>query len=269
MQNDWLLAVGCSLTWGSEITLPRESLEEDKLLSWPAKLGELISCKNVINCGYPGRSNGSIFRTAMEEISKCYETYGSNGLVVIQWTGLHRIEIINPFQFDIKEFYKKEIGVNHHPGQEGSYLCITPNELSNKHIQELFPGLANYYIYNWAYAFYQTELLITYSLAITSFAKSLGIKVFQFNGIDELLANEIPDHAISMSKLIGKEYFHPYDRNFAFWPSKVHFPRTHKKNDSFVFNKEELVMVPPHPTAEQHKQWAEQIYSYITENELI
>jgi lysophospholipase L1-like esterase len=257
---DWLLAVGCSLTWGTEITQPRISLLEDKELAWPAHLGKSLSAHTIINRGLPGRSNGSIFRVAMEELVKCYNEHGTNGIVVVQWTGPDRLEFVNPFYFDIQEFYKNEVKTNH-PGQEGSYLCVSPAELTMQSIQQQFVGLDYFFVNHWAHKFYQTELLVNNSIALTSLANRLGIKILQFNGIDQLDISVLQEHAKHMPDLIGVEYFHPYERDRAFWPSVREFPQYRVKAGDTINSK--LMEVPTHPTAEEHQYWAEVLYNYI------
>jgi hypothetical protein len=251
MKTDWLLAVGCSLTWGSEITQFGESLLEDKTLAWPAHLGKLLNVSQLTNRGWPGRSNGSIFRIAMEEMASHAANYGTDGMVVIQWSGPARLEIVNPYEINIRSLYRQK----YHPGQEpGPYHSFTPMEVSDKNIQNKFPHLADYFFRHWTHDFYQLELLVNYSVALTSVANSLGIKILQFNGIDELNFDILPPHSQDISGLIGKEYYRPFDRSSAFWPASCHFPRDN------IFN-----IVPRHPTAEQHEKWANILYNYMLE----
>lgn len=260
MQADWLLAVGCSLTWGTEITEPGESHEADKLSAWPAHLATLMNIPTVINRGHPGRSNGSIYRVAVEEMAKCKELYGSNGLVVIQWSGESRLEFINPYKFDIKGFYKTELNQHAHPGQEGSYLCVTPNELSNIKMQQQFPGVYHFFANHWAYRDYQQELLINYSVSLTSIAEKLGINILQFNGVDEIDLEITPEHSKPVLSLIGKEFYNPTDRSSSFWHNVTgQFPRYRK----FEASDNRMVKVPPHPTADQHKEWAGTLHTYL------
>jgi len=257
MTVDWLLAVGCSLTWGTEITQLRMSLPEDKELAWPAHLGKALSAHTIINRGLPGRSNGSIFRIAMQELISCYNKHGSNGMLVVQWTGPDRLEFVNPFQFDIQELYKTETNTNH-PGQEGSYLCVSPAELTIPFLKKQFIGLDYFFVNNWAHTFYQTELLINHSIALTSLANRLGIKILQFNGIDQIDVAVLHNHAVHMLDLIGTEYYRPYEREYAFWPSMRHFPQQRIESG--------IIEVPTHPTVDEHYQWAATLYKYIQEN---
>ena len=263
---DWLLAVGCSLTWGTEITKFGESLEEDKLSAWPAHLSNLLNIPTVINRGYPGRSNGSIYRVAVEELANCRKLHGQNGLLVVQWSGESRLEFLNPFRFDVKDFYKTETGQLCHPGQEGAYLCVTPNEISNRHIQQTFPGLYQYFVNFWAHRDYQQELLINHSLSLTGIAEKLGIKIIQFNGIDEIDCSIVPEHSLPVFELIGKEFYNPTERDSTFWHGVTGtFPRFAKNGP---FNNG-IVPVPRHPTADQHKEWATRLHSYMLAHNLI
>ena len=251
MKADWLLAVGCSLTWGSEITQFGESLPEDKDSAWPAHLGALLNTTKITNRGWPGRSNGSIFRIAMEEMAAHCAEYGAAGVVVIQWSGPARLEIINPYEVEVASLYSQK----HHPGQEpGPYISFSPMELTITKIQQQFPHLADYFFRHWIHDFYQLELLVNYSVSITSVANALGIKILQFNGIDELNFENLPAHSQPISKLIGKEYYNPVNRECAFWPSMCHFPRDNHYN-----------LVPRHPSAEQHAVWATRLYNYMLE----
>lgn len=253
MKADWLLAVGCSLTWGSEITHLGSSCPEDNVLAWPAHLSKLLNVSRVTNRGWPGRSNGSIFRVAMEEMTSHVSKYGTDGIVVIQWSGPARLEIINPNKVDVASLY----GGHQHPGQEfGPYHSFSPTDILDKETQHKFPHLAEYVFRYWIHDFYQLELLINYSVSLTSVAKTLGINILQFNGIDELNFDILPSHSQDISKLIGKEYYRPFDRSAAFWPASCHFPKDTKFN-----------AVPRHPTADQHEQWANVLYDYMLETQ--
>jgi len=248
MQADWLLAVGCSLTWGSEITQQGESLPEDKDQAWPAALGKHLNVSHIINRGFPGRSNNSIFRVAMQEIVKCYQEFGILGVVAIQWTGLYRMEIVNPFIFDVKEYYKAS-GQQNHPGQESTYLCISPGDIDNIKIQQQFPGIYHYFLNHWAHDFYQIELLLNYSIALTSLATKLGIKIIQFNGVEALDFDKLPSHAAHMPSLLGKEYINPTNKNLTFW-SVAQGPMD--------------IRIPAHPNADQHAEWADILYKHLS-----
>jgi len=253
MTTDWVLAVGCSLTWGSEITEPGESLPEDKEQAWPAHLGKLLNANQITNRGWPGRSNSSIFRIAMEEMASHCTDYGSAGVVVIQWSGPARLEIINPYELDLSTLYNQK----HHPGQEpGPYVSFTPVDILSKKVQVRFPHLAGYFFKYWTHDFYQLELLVNYSVALTSVANALGIKILQFNGIDELNFDNLPTHSQHVSKLIGKEYYKPFERESAFWPAVCNFPRDNKFN-----------IVPSHPSAHSHEEWANILYNYMLETQ--
>jgi len=257
-KTDWLLAVGCSLTWGSEITQPGESLEQDKLSAWPAHLGNLLKANTIINRGYPGRSNNSIYRVAVQELANYKNKLGNNGILIVQWSGEMRLEFFTPFRFDLKKFYKDSCGQHHHPGPEGSYFCVSPNEILDIKIQQSFAGLHQYFFNYWAHQHYQQELLINYSLSLTGLANKLGIKILQFNGIDEIIPDIIPDHASAALSLIDNEYFHPFDRSYAFWNHVTNkFPRAP------VWNKNGTFPVPPHPDALQHQIWADKLYEYL------
>jgi hypothetical protein len=93
-------------------------------------------------------------------------------------------------------------------------------------------------------------------VALSSVAKTLGISILQFNGIDELNFDILPPHSRAISGLIGKEYYRPFDRSAAFWPASCHFPRDNKFHT-----------VPRHPTAEQHEKWANVLYDYMLETQ--
>jgi hypothetical protein len=248
MTKDWVLAVGCSLTWGSEITELGESLPEDKLLAYPAQFGKLLNAKQLINRGWPGRSNSSIFRIAMEDMAKYVDELGTNGVVVVQWSGRARIEIVNPFKFQVDKIYNQK----NHPGQEsGPYLNLGPAEISDPSVQKQFTGLYHYFLNHWAHEFYQIELLINYSVALTSLANKLGVTVLQFNGIDAINPTQIPLHATSIFNLIGSEYYCPVDESKTFW-------RTYQKIQNGG-------ILPTHPTAEDHADWANVLYNYMLE----
>lgn len=249
---DWLLAVGCSLTWGSEITEKNKSLPQDKDQAWPAHLADLLRIPNVINKGYPGRSNGSIFRVATEEIIKCYQKFGSNGIVVIQWSGPARLEIVNPFVVDVPNWYKKHFNLTH-PDQEGPYFNVTPTVFTlSKEFSEKFPFLEQYFFYYWAHDFYQLELWINYSISVTSLAQRLGVKILQFNGIDCLDFSNLPENAAHLTSLIGSEYLEPCNSKTTFW-------KTYRDLD----NASSVNYLPQHPTFEEHKDWAKKLYQHL------
>lgn len=252
MKSKWLLATGCSLTWGSELTTPNESLPSDKDLAWPAHLGKLLDAEIVSNKAWPGKSNGSIFRTAMEEIVSMHKEHGSDGLVVIQWSGDVRLEVVNPFVWDIVGFNRKLRSIKHHPGQEGPYLNVLPADMLSMDFQKQFVGLAHFFVNHWSHDFYQQELKVTYSVALTSLAKKLGVKILQFNGIDELISDVIPDHAKNLTDLIGEEFFKPFDRTYSFWP---HYRHEIKSRGTKMF--------PKHPELKHHIDWANTLYNYL------
>jgi hypothetical protein len=249
MKKDWLLAVGCSLTWGSEITEVGESLPEDKELAWPAHLGKLLDVNTVINRGWPGRSNGSIYRIAMEDMAKYVNKFGTNGAVVIQWSGRTRIEIVNPFKFEVNKIYKQK----NHPGQESGPYLNFGLEIFDPSVQKQFTGLYHYFSNHWAHEFYQIELLVNYSVALTCLAEKLGITILQFNGIDIIDPMQIPAHSEHIFKLIGTEYYSPTNEAECFW-------RKYQVWDGYG-------KVPKHPTAEHHADWANVLYNYMLETQ--
>ena len=260
MQKDWVLAVGCSLTWGTEISQPRSSLETDKEHAWPAHLGRLLAANTVINRGWPGRSNGSIFRIAVQDMVKYASTIGKNGIVVIQWSGPARLEIVNPYKIDVTGFHMRTTN-GYHPGQEGRYLNVTPSDLGllqNNSNDSLFnsDSLADYFINFWADDCYQHELLLNNIISLNGIAAKLGIQILHFNGIDELNYQKLPEHSAHLSSLIGKEYYNPTSRAHTFWaqsyPEIAHIPDRSK-----IYN------LPPHPTAEHHEEWAQILYEYL------
>jgi hypothetical protein len=259
MKTDWLLAVGCSLTWGSETTVVGSSLVKDHDNAWPAHLGKMLSTDTVINRGWPGRSNSSIFRVAASDMIHYANEFGSNGIIAIQWSGNARMEFINPYKIDITEYYRR-VNNGNHPGQEGPYLNITPNDLG------VFPSnppilddvcIRDYFLKYWAHEFYQQELLFTYSISLTSIATRLGIRIIQFNGIDELNPASLPSHAAPLNTLIGNEFYYPYDRSKTFWCSA--HPDTLKMRPAA----DEVFKMPHHPTTAQHIEWANTLYDYI------
>lgn len=260
MTSDWLLAVGCSLTWGSETTLLRSSLPEDKDNAWPAHLGKLLAADTVINRGWPGRSNGSIFRVAVSDMAKYADELGTNGVVVIQWTGAARLEFINPYKIDITGHYLNSMG-GAHPGQEDSYLNVTPGDLglSPDAIPPIFNDgcIRDFFIKYWAHEFFQQELLFTYIVSLTSIASRLGIRIVHFNGIDELNVNSLPNHARLLDTLIGKEFYYPYDRSKTFWCSSMPDTLLIRPQPDKVYT------LPSHPNTAQHIKWANTLYDYI------
>jgi hypothetical protein len=210
-------------------------------------LGKLLNAEQVINRGWPARSNGSIYRIGMQDISNCYKQFGNNGVVIIQWSGAMRLEIINPYIFNLDLIYN---GSGTHPGQEsGPYLSFASAEIASKSVQSRFKGLYEYFFNHWAYQPYQQELLINYSLSLTALAEKLGITIIQFNGIDEIIPSILPEHVLPALELLGKEFYYPTDRSKTFWkvPRKL----------------QEGSMMPIHPTAEQHEAWATTLYNYM------
>ena len=258
MKKDWLLAVGCSLTWGTDTTVIGSSVPEDKDNAWPTHLGKLLGAETVVNRGWPGRSNGSIYRIAQEELVRCYQEYGNSGMVVIQWTGPARLELVNPFKIDVPGEIKKT-STSQHPGTEGAFLCVTPQELwgTTGSLSHVLPGVFEYFTTYWAYDFYQQELLINYSVSLTSLANRLGITILQFNGIDQLNPNALHPHAAHMVSMIGKEYMSPTDRDHSFW-------NTYCKFETGL----NWVSMPPHPTTSNHIDWASKLYNYSIDNRL-
>ena len=257
MKKDWLLAVGCSLTWGSDTTIVGSSVPEDKANAWPAHLGNLLRADTVINRGWPGRSNGSIYRVAQEELVRCYQEYGTSGMVVIQWTGPARLELVNPFKIDVPGEIKKTSNTQH-PGTEGSFLCVTPQEIcgQNGSLTHVLPGVFQYFTTYWAYDFYQQELLINYSISLTSLANRLGVTILQFNGIDQLTADSLQPHAAHMISMIGKEYMFPTNRDYSFWNTYYSVKTTSGWSE-----------LPSHPTTSHHIDWANKLYNYSIENQ--
>jgi len=259
MKKDWLLAVGCSLTWGTDTTVVGSSLPEDKDNAWPAHLGTLLRADTVVNRGWPGRSNGSIYRVAQEEIVRCYQEYGTSGMVVIQWTGPARLELVNPFKIDVPAEIKKTAPNVTHPGTEGSFLCVTPQEICGQtgSLSHTLPGVFQYFTNYWAYDFYQQELLLNYSISLTSLANRLGVTILQFNGIDQLITDALQPHAAHMVSMIGKEYMSPTTREYSFW-------NTYRP----IAPSSGWASLPVHPTRLNHIDWANKLYNYTIENQL-
>ena len=251
---DWLLAVGCSLTWGSETTEPKKSLPQDKENAYPKHLADILNIRTVINKSEPGKSNGSIYRVAQEELIKCYQQRGSNGLLVVQWSGLARLEIANPFVIDIPHFFKN-IGITH-PGFEGPFLSLTPNEILDEvsALRDQLPHVAEYFVGYWAHDFYQQEMLVNHSISLSSLAEKLGVKILQFNGIDEFNPAALRSEIRYIKDAIGKDWKDPTSRKDTFW--YTYRPESADYGNGFR-------NMPTHPTIDEHKDWAKKLYQHL------
>ena len=74
-----VLCVGCSFTFGDELTRPAES-------AWPAVLAQTNNW-TVVNRGVGGASNDRSIRTVFEEIDNDYD------LIILAWTQTDRFEV--------------------------------------------------------------------------------------------------------------------------------------------------------------------------------
>lgn len=93
-----LVAFGCSNTYGQGLpdchfVNPARGTEPGPHPSkhaWPAKLGKLLNCTEVINCSKPGSSNKQIWNTILNF------DFAAEDFVVCHWSLIHRNCIIYP-----------------------------------------------------------------------------------------------------------------------------------------------------------------------------
>jgi lysophospholipase L1-like esterase len=246
----WLLAIGDSCTWGTDLTEPHCSLPEDLAKAWPAHLGKLLSISesNVINRGWPGRSNDSIFRIAIQDITRIANAIGPNGVVAIGWTAFTRWEIFNPYELNIDH--------GRHPGQEGPYLMVNIADVLEKgRLRDELPELVDYYTKFRIWEHAELEHVLDYIISTTALAKSLGIRIIHFNAVDEIRPNTIDGPARHLLDCIGPEFIKPFDRNWAMWPRYAVFPRSTEGG--------KIVASPLHPTEADHKDWANILFDHL------
>ena len=86
-----LLANGCSMTYGSELS---ENHHERMASCWVGQLAQKSAACRAVNLGYPGGSNDRILRTTIEWISKHYLTKIKDRMlfVCIGWSSPMRRE---------------------------------------------------------------------------------------------------------------------------------------------------------------------------------
>jgi hypothetical protein len=246
----WLLAVGDSCTWGTDLTEEHASLPEDLTKAWPVHLGKLLNVPstNIVNRGWPGRSNDSIFRIAIQEMTRIAKHVGPNGVVVIGWTAFARWELFNPYELDINH--------GRHPGQEGPYLIVNIADVLEKgRLRKQLPEIVDYFTKFRIWEHAELEHVLDYIISTTALAKSLGLKIVHFNAVDEIRVDQVDGPARHLPEFIGPEFIHPYDRDWAMWPRYAVFPRSDEGG--------KIVSSPLHPNEEQHKDWANVLFDHL------
>jgi hypothetical protein len=81
-----LLTNGCSYTWNNS---------ESVALTWPYYLKDMASFNQVYDCSQAGSGNNHIFHSTINEIETNQHISPTDTLVIINWSGLERVDVIS------------------------------------------------------------------------------------------------------------------------------------------------------------------------------
>lgn len=221
-------------------------------------LGQLFN-SNVINLSYPADDNGTILHRIISYISANFIQNGKlieDIFVIIGWSSPER----NFFWYKDDNFSKKFI------------LWPNVKVFDNKNQKQFW----DYYI---KYLWNEEEYLPRYIMNIShfqSFCKSYGIKWLCFNSfydINTKLINPNVGHPIYDLKSNNRETF--MQDYISIWNTinNVNFYKKDQLNNTFRYFMETNNKNNPyngtHPSPESHKLWAEELYNYINENNIL
>jgi len=211
-----LYASGCSFTAG---TAQQDFKNKEK--SWCYHLG----FDQVKNDAYPGNSNQSIFRNALEYFS----AGGKADFVAIQLTHPIRREILMPVELSEKILGPERVTIV----QRGYY------SINSWSVEQVFPEQVDFYINHLAgSADYNSKLTVMGLLALEHTLKKLGIPYVFFCGLTVL--GRIPNS--SMHSLLD---------------STRHFMAQTSMRDYYSLGDQ-------HPDEQQHQEWGEMLLQQIT-----
>jgi hypothetical protein len=87
-----LLVNGCSYTWNNS---------ESTAVTWPYYLRDMAGFDQVYDCSQGGSGSSHIFHSTINEIETNQNISPEDTLIVINWSGLHRVDVISQKNTDI------------------------------------------------------------------------------------------------------------------------------------------------------------------------
>lgn len=227
------------MTYGDELINPEIS-------SWPYKLGELLNISEIVNYGLCGRSNDYILRTTLDYCADYVLNNKMDDLfVVIGWTEILRFELwddINNKYRHIQQIdNKKSSDLYEFITKYKSNICNNSlNKLNNILTLQLFLEK-----FNIKFLFFDAvaEISMNTDLIIKS------IKNVKYNKFDNLISHskrlELIKFVTAQKKTISVSmYDFCENNNYKFGPNL-------------------------HPLEEGHEAWANYLYNYIKENDIL
>ncbi len=261
---------GCSMTWGDDLTqivstnekfksrdeyavIVKEMTEnrpgnqqlyrnfdvvvgnDDKYRTthnWPAILGRKLECTEVHNEAYPGGSNQRMIRTSMDWIAGNKD---KDVLVVIGWTGLNRMELWSE-EFNMHSPHLLNFSANY-------------SKEDRKFFEKYWRESYNDYD--------SVDSFLHQLIMFQSFLQANNIPFIFFDALPT-----VHKAKLDMSVLTHLEDLIDKDR-YLYYNTPNHCFFTWCKANNLPFGER------MHPLEEAHEAWANVIYSYIMENDLL
>jgi len=259
-----LYSNGDSFTFGMEILEPHSKTQDNKLLSYPIELSKLLNIGIIRNESYCGATNEFIFRKTIEHLLEM-EASGINPkdvFVVVGWTSICRAEItalnlINNNGDRTIEELKKICNLD--PEFQnfetffinvGSRLLFKQNGKTQVNTAQPIIDFLVEYIWRDDLEY---EKWFVQQEALTHFLNNKGYEYLMLNTTQKFDFNKFSD-CIKNLMTFDSRYIDPINFSMHDWANEF-YPNER--------------MPHGHPTKKVHQKFAEYLYQYIIDNNII
>lgn len=248
-----LYASGDSFVFGMECKSDHSRDPENKNLSFPKYLSDMLRCETYINNSYNGATNEFIFRKTLFDLDDL-ESKGINPkdvFVVVGITSLHRLEIDgNRFFEQVPQHFLKQISEHPmFPIEHYEYGTIFSNPGFNFGVTHYKSGTSinvETEIVPWASQFIWTETVQMKSQE----ARLIALHQFlQSRGYDHIFVNTVCALKRTTEIDTSNKNFYKLDSGSFYEWAKEHYPEHLRKYNHFS-------TVP-------HSEYAKELFNYI------
>lgn len=276
-----LLTLGDSWTYGIELFDPTLGPQKNYFPilhkehhtfrnsnTWAAQLGSLLGASEIINLGWPGASNDTIIRCLMHWLTTEGYLNGRDSrdlFVVIGWTSPERKDLFLDDVNLVKRWpYCIDKGwTTLYPWWDGKHSISELNEMSDLYYKHWCnPGE---YLYRY----------INHAWTVQHLMNSIGSKWIQFQAFWEHDRMHIDKWVEKEFKLTETDQLTNAD--IELWKLISDINYYNKSNPACTFHNFVMssgiprneIMLKTHPTALGHKIWAEELYRYINQHNIL
>lgn len=267
-----LYSNGCSFTYGMEILGDNNDTPDNKQFAYTAELGKLLNINTVRNESHCGATNEFIFRKTIENLLEM-ESLGNDPketFVVIGWTSICRAELsginwtIDTIEDvgNLSNIKASEIHNFVNTGEEfrkfGTYFVSPTRQVMfeyNKKIYSFTDKVIEFLVNHIWIDDLEYEKWFVQQEALKNFLTYKGYDFLMLNATQQYKFENFNQWTKNLMNTFDyKRYIDPLDFSMCDWV-KNFYPNE--------------VMEAKHPNKKAHQKFAEYLYQYIIDNDII